>query len=141
MLFDPESETSIATDELYDLYLVYMMEVRHAFQQLDEKKVMEGRPLKHTSDLGEIHSLAAARLISAGLICSDDADIREVIKDAELYIVNQDGEETLIQQHTLMDFCIHLRRYEVVRRSEIRKFFKSIRPRDMNLLDQYPDER
>lgn len=141
MLFDPESETSIATDELYDLYLVYLMEVRHAFQQLDEKKVREGRPLKHTSDLGEIHSLAAARLISAGLICSDDADIREVIKDAELYIVNQDGEETLIHQHTLMDFCIHLRRYEVVRRSEIRKFFKAIRPRDMNLLDQYLDER
>lgn len=139
-LFDPESEASIATDDLYDLYLVYLTEVRFAFQQLDEKKKREGRPLKHTSDLGEIHSLAAARLISAGLICSDDADIREVIKDAELYIVNQEEQETLIRQHTLLDFCIHLKRYEVVKRSQIRKFFKTIRPRDLDILDIHIDD-
>lgn len=140
VLFNPESEASIATDELYDLYLVYLTEVRLAFQQLDEKKIREGRPLKHTSDLGEIHSLAAARLISAGLICSDDADIREVIKDAELYIVNQEEQEILIRQHTLLDFCIHLKRYEVVKRSQIRKFFKTIRPHDLNVLDQNIDD-
>ncbi|WP_214780565.1 hypothetical protein [Exiguobacterium sp. s22] len=104
VLFDPESEASIATDELYDLYLVYLTEVRLAFQQLDEKKIREGRPLKHTNDLGKIHSLAAARLSSAGLICSDNADILEVIKDAELYIVNQEEQEILIRQHTLLDF-------------------------------------
>lgn len=38
VLFDPESDASIATDELYDLYLVYLTEVRLAFQQLDAKK-------------------------------------------------------------------------------------------------------
>lgn len=135
-LFNPESETSIETDALYDLYLVYLQEVRVAFEQLDEKKIREGRPLKHTSDLGEIHSLAAARLLSADLICSDDADIREVITDADLRVINYDEEEVLIRQHTLIDFCMNLKRHDIVKRSAVRKFFKSIRPRDMNRFDE-----
>lgn len=32
ILFDPESEESIETDALYDLYLVYLREVRLAFE-------------------------------------------------------------------------------------------------------------
>lgn len=138
-LFNPESETSIETDALYDLYLVYLQEVRVAFEQLDEKKIREGRPLKHTSDLGEIHSLAAARLLSADLICSDDADIREVITDADLRVINYDEEEVLIRQHTLIDFCMNLKRHDIVKRSAVRKFFKSIRPRDMNRFDEQMD--
>ncbi len=135
-LFNPESEVSIETDTLYDLYLVYLQEVRMAFEQLDEKKIREGRPLKHTSDLGEIHSLAAARLLSADLICSDDADIREVITDADLRVINYDDEEVLIRQHTLIDFCMNLKRHDIVKRSLVRKFFKSVRPRDMNRFDE-----
>lgn len=138
-LFNPESEASIETDALYDLYLVYLQEVRVAFEQLDEKKIREGRPLKHTSDLGEIHSLAAARLLSADLICSDDADIREVITDADLRVINYDEEEVLIRQHTLIDFCMNLKRHDIVKRSAVRKFFKSIRPRDMNRFDEQMD--
>ncbi|WP_368915804.1 hypothetical protein [Exiguobacterium acetylicum] len=138
-LFNPESEVSIETDELYDLYLAYLQEVRVSFEQLDEKKIREGRPLKHTSDLGEIHSLAAARLLSADLICSDDADIGEVITDADLRVINYDDEEVLIRQHTLIDFCINLRRHDIVKRSEVRKFFKSVRPRDMKCFDEQMD--
>lgn len=139
ILFDPESEVSIENDALYDIYLLYLQEVRVAFEQLDEKKIREGRPLKHTSDLGEIHSLAAARLLSADLICSDDADIREVITDADLRVINYDEEEVLIRQHTLIDFCMNLKRHDIVKRSEVRKFFKSIRPRDMNRFDRQMD--
>lgn len=138
-LFNPESEVSIETDALYDLYLVYLQEVRVAFEQLDEKKIREGRPLKYTSDLGEIHSLAAARLLSADLICSDDADIREVITDADLRVINYDEEEVLIRQHTLIDFCMNLKRHDIVKRSTVRKFFKSLRPRDMNRFDEQMD--
>ncbi len=36
----------------------------------------QGRFLKNTNDLGEMHSLAAAMLLSAGIICSNDLDIR-----------------------------------------------------------------
>lgn len=138
-LFNPESEVSIETDALYELYLVYLQEVRLAFEQLDEKKIREGRPLKHTNDLGEIHSLAAARLLSAELICSDDADIREVITDADLRVINYEDKEVLIRQHTLIDFCIHLQRYDIVKRSMVRKFFKSIRPHDIQRLDKQMD--
>ncbi len=138
-LFDPESEVSIETDALYDLYLVYLQEVRVAFEQLDEKKIREGRPLKNTSDLGEIHSLAAARLLSAELICSDDADIREVITDADLRVINYEDEEVLIRQHTLIDFCMNLQRHDIVKRSMVRKFFKSIRPHDIQRFDKQMD--
>jgi len=110
-----------------------------AFEQLDEKKIREGCPLKYTSDLGEIHSLAVARLLSADLICSDDVDIREVITDADLRVINDDDEEVLIRQHALIDFCMHLQRHDIVKRSLVRKFFKSIRPRDMNRFDEQMD--
>ena len=138
-LFDPESEVSIENDALYELYLVYLEEVRVAFEQLDVKKIREGRPLKHTSDLGEIHSLAAARLLSADLICSDDADIREVITDADLRVINCSNKEVFIRQHTLIDFCMNLKRHDIVKRSAIRKFFKFIRPRDLNRFDEHMD--
>lgn len=138
-LFNPESEVSIETDALYELYLVYLQEVRVAFEQLDEKKIREGRPLKHTNDLGEIHSLAAARLLSAELICSDDADIREVITDADLRVINYEDKEVLIRQHTLIDFCMHLQRRDIVKRSMVRKFFKSIRPHDIKRFDKQMD--
>lgn len=138
-LFNPESEVSIETDALYELYLVYLQEVRVVFEQLDEKKIREGRPLKHTNDLGEIHSLAAARLLSAELICSDDADIREVITDADLRVINYEDKEVLIRQHTLIDFCMHLQRHDIVKRSMVRKFFKSIRPHDIQRFDKQMD--
>ena len=38
MLFDPESETSIATDELYDLYLVYLTEFAMRFNNWTKRK-------------------------------------------------------------------------------------------------------
>lgn len=93
--------------------------MRIAFEQLDEKKIREGRPLKYTSDLGEIHSFAAARLLSTDLICSDDVDIREVITDADLRVINDDDEEELIRQHTLNDFCTNLQRHYIVKRNVV----------------------
>jgi len=38
------------------------------------------------------------------LIFSDDANIREVITDADLRVINNDEEEVLIRQHTPIDF-------------------------------------
>ena len=46
ILFDPQEETLIPTEDLYDLYLVYLAEMREAFHQLDVKKETEGRRLK-----------------------------------------------------------------------------------------------
>jgi len=38
------------------------------------------------------------------LIFSYDADIREVITDADLRVINNDEEQLLIRQHTQIDF-------------------------------------
>lgn len=56
-----------------------LREFRVVFEQIGEKNIQEGLPLKHTSALEEIHSLAADLLLSKCLNCSDDADICEVI--------------------------------------------------------------
>ncbi|WP_322905320.1 hypothetical protein [Paenibacillus campi] len=138
MLFDPQEETYVPTEELYDLYLIYLRDIREAFAQLDVKKELQGRPLKNTNDLGEIHSLAAAMLLSAGIICSNDFDIREVIEDAAIYITqdDEDTESVFMQQDTLEDFCYFVINYGVAEKSTVRKFFKAIQPQHISRLDR-----
>ncbi|AQU79272.1 hypothetical protein [Planococcus faecalis] len=136
-MFDPQAETLIPTEELYDLYAIYLREMRKAFYQLDVKKEAEGRRLKNTNDLGEIHSLAAAMLLSAGIIYSNDLDIREVIEDAPIYItIEEDEESVLMEQDTLEDFCYFVISYEIAERSMVQKFFKAIQPQKMEKLDR-----
>lgn len=136
ILFDPQEEALIPTDELYDLYLRYLAEMREAFHQLDIKKEAEGRQLKNTNDLGEIHSLAAAMLLSAGIICSNDFDIREVIEDTPISITFAEEEDSeLLEQDTLEDFCYFVVSYGIVERSIVRKFFKAIQPQNIAKLD------
>lgn len=106
VLFDPEDEQTVP-DEMYNLYESFVKEMRDAFHQLDEKKIYEGRYLKNTNDLGEIHSLAAAMLLSANIICSNDLDIREVIEDSQVFVtVEEEEESVLIEQDTLKIFVI-----------------------------------
>ena len=52
---------------------------------------MQGRLLKGTNDLGEIHCLAAALLLSATIICSNDGDIQEVIDDNQLEVASEES--------------------------------------------------
>lgn len=137
ILFDPQAETLIPTEELYDLYVIYLRGMREAFYQLDVKKEAEGRRLKNTNDLGEIHSLAAAMLLSAGIICSNDLDIREVIEDAPIYItIEEDEESVLMEQDTLEDFCCFVISHEIAERSMVRKFFKAIQPQKIEKFDR-----
>lgn len=137
ILFDPQEETLIPTEDLYDLYVIYLAEMREAFHQLDVKKETEGRRLKNTNDLGEIHSLAAAMLVSAGLICSNDFDIREVIEDTPIYVTVEEEEESiLMKQDTLEDFCYFVISHEIAERSTVRKFFKAIQPQNIVKLDR-----
>lgn len=137
ILFDPQEETLIPTEDLYDLYLIYLAEMREAFHQLDIKKEAEGRRLKNTNDLGEIHSLAAAMLISAGIICSNDFDIREVIEDTPIYVtVVEEEESVLMEQDTLEDFCYLVISHEIAERSMVRKFFKAIQPQNIEKFDR-----
>lgn len=136
ILFDPEDEETLS-DALYDLYDAYVDNIHESFRQLNAKKIVESRELKYTNDLGEIHSLAAAVLLNAGIICSNDLDIREVIEDSEILITADDETESvLITQDTLEDFCFYVIVYEIAKRRIARTFFKTIHPDRVDVLDQ-----
>lgn len=136
LLFDPEDE-DILSDDMYDLYDAYVDNIHESFRQLDEKKIAESRKLKNTNDLGEIHSLAAAVLLNASIICSNDLDIREVIKDSEILItVDEETESMLIMQDTLEDFCYYVIIHKIAKRRAVRTFFKTVHPDRVAVLDQ-----
>lgn len=136
ILFDPDDETTLSED-MFSIYDAYVRDIQRAFRKLDEKKQHEGRPLKNTSDLGEMHCLAAAMLLSANIICSNDYDIREIIVDTPLMItLNEEEDSVLIQQDTLEDFCYYVIVYEIGKRKTVRKFFKLIQPDRLDQLDK-----
>ncbi|MFJ7982190.1 hypothetical protein ACIQ1D_18170 [Lysinibacillus xylanilyticus] len=135
-LFDPDDENTLSDDE-YDIYNSYFKDLKQLFVILDEKKQREGRPLKHTNDLGEMHSLAAAMLLGASIIFSNDYDIREVIEDSNLRITVDEVEDSeLIQHDTLVDFCFYLVDFEIETKANVRKFLKAIQPLKVSVLDE-----
>ncbi|MBT2281427.1 hypothetical protein J7E51_26590 [Priestia megaterium] len=83
LLFNP---TGDLTPEEFGVYSLHVGRVTTGFVNLDEKKKKDGRPIKNTTNIGEIDSLAGALYLSANLICSNDFDIKEVIDDERLTV-------------------------------------------------------
>lgn len=123
-LFDPDDETALTEDD-YAIYESYLRDMHKAFSDLNEKKIKEGRPLKNTNDLGEIHSLAAVLLLGASIICSNDYDIQEVIQDTPIYATNGEA-NTLIEQDTLVDLCYQTIREGIERSRVVRKYLSVV---------------
>ena len=135
-IFDPDDEETLS-DNAFAIYEGYMRDMRQAFAELDQKKIKEGRPLKHTNDLGEMHCLAAAMFLGASIICSNDYDIKEVIEDAPVKVtIDEESESIFIEQDTLVDFCYYVIRKEIASRSVVRKFLKATQPSKVNSLDR-----
>lgn len=136
-LFDPLKNDIVQNDEMHELYLAYLKQVKEGFFQLDKKKEDSGREKKNTKDIGEIHSIAAAMLISANVICTNDYDVREVIEDTPIIIASEDEEADsyLLEQHTLEDFCILVCSNEIAKKSVVRKFYRAINPTNINDFD------
>lgn len=125
-LFDPDDDGAL-TENSYVIYESYLKDVHQAFSKLNEKKVREGRTLKYTNDLGEIHSLAAALLLGASIICSNDYDIREVIQDSLIFSTNTSvSANTLIKQDTLVDFCYYTIKAGIEKSRVVRKYLKLV---------------
>ncbi|PIJ98076.1 hypothetical protein [Lysinibacillus sphaericus] len=134
-LFDPDDETTLS-DDMYDIYESYLGDVKQSFFDLDEKKIKEGRPLKHTNDLGEMHSLAAAMLLGASIVFSNDLDIIEVIHDSMLCIsLDEEEDSVLIQHDSLIDFCYYLIIFEIESQANVRKLLKVNHRHRLNELD------
>ncbi|ACA42251.1 MULTISPECIES: PIN domain-containing protein [Lysinibacillus] len=124
ILFDPDDEETLS-DEQFAIYEGYLSDVKQAFVDLDEKKKSEGRRLKNTNDLGEMHSLAAAMLIGASIIFSNDYDVLEVIHDAQLCITLDETEESVLIDHdSLLDFCCYLVDSKLESKGPVKKFLK-----------------
>lgn len=124
LLFDPDDEETLS-DDLFDIYEGFFSDVKQAFADLDEKKIREGRRLKNTNDLGEMHSLAAAMLIGASIIFSNDYDVLEVIHDAQLCITLDETQESVLIEHdSLVDFCYYLVDYKLESKGPVKKFLK-----------------
>ncbi|OCS92668.1 PIN domain-containing protein [Caryophanon latum] len=134
-LFNPDDENCLS-DDLYDIYEGYVHQMKQAFRQLDQKKMEQGRRLKGTNDLGEIHCLAAALLISAAIICSNDGDIQEVIDDNELEVASEDETENRkLVQDTLKDFCYYICLHKIAPESKVRKLLKAFQKEKIQELD------
>lgn len=141
-LFNPDDENSL-TDGEYAIYESYLNDMRQAFVDLDKKKIKENRPLKYTNDLGEIHSLAAALLLGASIICSNDYDIKEVIQDTPIYVTNAaTNTNVLIEQDTLIDLCYYTIKEGIEKSRVVRKFLSvvdSTRTTDLEKLLSYSE--
>ncbi|MGO4546778.1 hypothetical protein AB4Z29_18435 [Paenibacillus sp. 2TAB23] len=135
-LFNPEDEKAL-TDEDFALYQSYFRDMREAFAKLDEKKKAQNRPIKHTNNLGEIHSLAAALLIGASIICSNDYDIGEVIQDTPILVTwDEDNPNKLMEQDTLVDFCYYTIKEDPTKSRVVRKFLNVIDSNKVTELDR-----
>lgn len=70
------------------------------------QRIAEGKRPKSVSNLGEIATIAACLMINAGIICSNDFDIRTVVVTEDYRISLEDTDE-LITQDSAEDFCVH----------------------------------
>lgn len=134
-LFNPDDENCLS-DDLHAIYEGYVHQIKRAFRQLDQKKVEQGRRIKGTNDLGEIHCLAAVLLLSATIICSNDGDIQEVIDDNELEVASEDEQQNRrIVQDTLKNFCYYTCLHKVASVSKVRKLIKAFQKEKLDELN------
>ncbi|BBM21640.1 hypothetical protein GA516_01015 [Lactobacillus pentosus] len=117
--FDPLNLSDIE-QELYDTYFDGIQE---AFQAMRDA---QGPDAKHTQDVGEKATLAACILQNAQMICSNDADISEVVRRENYCYVDEDGNSELIVQDTAGDFCFYCVSDAGIPKSKVRRFYKSI---------------
>lgn len=148
VLFDPDNPECLSEDS-FVIYERFANAIKNGFQRLEMKKKLEGREVKNTSNFGEIESLAAAMVISANFICSNDFDIREVIQDEKLFVSpNEEDTPQLIKQDTVEDICFLSVQQSISSRKEVRQFFKFVynqdpeqkRQRKLNKLNERLDK-
>lgn len=131
-LFDHTDETCLP-DEHRALYWKYVSEVSEGFENLKVKKQAQGRVPKTSNNIGEIHCLALAQLISGNIISSNDYEIREVIKDEHILVYSVDlDKDVLLEQDTIEDFCFFCVQGNVAQPSDVIKFFKVCHSSDTN---------
>ncbi|BDZ30477.1 PIN domain-containing protein [Lactiplantibacillus sp. WILCCON 0030] len=121
-IFDP-AELSIDENEIYEFY-IEMIET--AMQSMNDARARQGKRAKNTADTGEIATLAVCLLQDAQLICSDDADIAEVVARERYSYVDEQDQSKLIVQDTAADFCYYAVVEAGYSKSKVRHFYKTL---------------
>lgn len=118
ILFNPVQ----AFQHIYEDYMLMLSKVQSTLIEVDARRGKAG-----SAGTGEIASLAAAYLLNAEFICSNDYSIEEVIREVPLHIFT-DGDDSqdpvLIKHHRLLDFCKLVVDGGILPRNTIRKFFQ-----------------
>lgn len=108
--------------DIYEDYMLMLSKIQSTLIEVDTRKGKGG-----SAGTGEIASLAAAYLLNAGFICSNDYSIEEVIREVPLHIFI-DGDDSqdpvLITHHRLLDFCKLVVDDGILPRKTVRKFFQ-----------------
>lgn len=108
-----------------DIYSDYQLMLEKIQAKLIDVDSLRGKA--GSAGTGEIASLAAAYLLNAEIICSNDYSIEDVIREVPLHIfINGDDstEPVLITHHRLLDFCKLVVDGGVLSRKYVRKFYQ-----------------
>lgn len=122
VLFDPEKFFDQQEMLVYDLQYE---NVRAAFERLNDERIQQGIAPKTVSNIGEIATITACLMIDAGIICSNDFDIRQVVA-RERYTIVYDNQDILIIQDSAEDFCVYCYQSAIATRKLVRNFYKSV---------------
>lgn len=66
-------------------------------------------------------------MLNAEIVCSNDYSLEDVIVEVPLHIFingDEESEPVFIKHHRLLDFCELVVSGQVLKRSEVRKFYK-----------------
>lgn len=114
-----------------EIYQQRLTDVKDAFHLMNLQRIAAVKRPKTVSNLGEIATIAACLMINAGIICSNDFDIRTVVV-LEDYRISLEDKDELISQDSAEDFCVYCVQQNVVSRKLVRNFYKTIIVEDVN---------
>ncbi|PJO44859.1 hypothetical protein [Lysinibacillus xylanilyticus] len=106
----------------YSDYQLMLTKIQEKLIEVDKRRGKEG-----SVGTGEIASLAAAYMLNAEIICSNDYSLEDVIVEVPLHIFingNEESDPVYIKHHRLLDFCELVVFGNVLKRSEVRKFYQ-----------------
>lgn len=118
-LFD---DSKLSTTE-QRMYLNNLTVIDSKLKQID---MIRGK--EESAGTGEIYSLAAASVIHAEYICSNDYSIKDVIQEVPLKVYpNGDDEQEpdFIKQHRFLDLCQMICEGNLLERSQVFKCYKT----------------
>lgn len=116
---------SLLTKTEKNIYDIRLDDVKDAFHQMNLQRMRDGRKAKTVSNMGEIATISACIMINARVICSNDFDIREIVKQEDYRVLINDQDVPLMQE-SAEDSCISCLLNEIATRKDVRNFYKMI---------------